>query len=51
MRNKFPGLCKDCGTTVPAGKGHPHREDGRFKVRCISCVAEGRKEKEAKATF
>jgi hypothetical protein len=43
MRNRFPGHCMDgCGTHVAAGAGYPHRDKGRWFVRCIACVAKGK---------
>ena len=42
MRNKYTGPCSDCGGIVRAGNGYFERRAGRFVVRCIQCVAQGK---------
>lgn len=42
MRNQYAGQCKDCGKHVPACSGNFERQNGRWAVRCLPCVAAGR---------
>lgn len=41
MRNKYAGSCLRCHCTVEAGAGYFQRVDGRWRVRCRSCVGKG----------
>lgn len=42
MRNKYAGLCKDCGKYVGAGKGYFEKQSRyeavKWRVRCWQCV-------------
>lgn len=42
MRNKYPGVCADCGLLVASNEGYFERKAGRFHVRCMKCVVEGK---------
>lgn len=42
MRNKYPGRCIHCSENVGVGEGYFERRAGRFVVRCIQCVAQGK---------
>ena len=42
MRNKYTGPCSDCGNIVRSGNGYFELRAGRFVVRCIQCVVNGK---------
>ena len=46
MRNKYPGVCANCGLEVKVGDGYFQRWNRRWIVRCIKCVTEGKIKKE-----
>jgi hypothetical protein len=45
-RNQYPGPCRDCAASVPAGEGFfekQHNGPGpKWSVRCMSCVIVGK---------
>jgi len=45
MRNKYAGRCADCACEVMAEEGYFERRNGRFVVRCMKCVVEGKLKK------
>ncbi|MFM2005445.1 MAG: hypothetical protein RLZZ09_1100 [Pseudomonadota bacterium] len=42
MRNKYAGCCVECGAAVHVGAGYFERRNGRFVVRCMTCVTAGK---------
>lgn len=45
MRNKYPGTCYRCGTTVDAGDGHFERHEsgfGKWRTQHASCAIKWR---------
>ncbi len=42
MRNKYAGHCADCDIIVAANQGYFERRNGRFVVRCMTCVTKGK---------
>jgi len=40
MKNRYPGTCCDCGTSVPAQSGECLKEDGVWLVFCEGCAPE-----------
>lgn len=51
MRNKFAGLCRECGEPVPSGAGYFERHQGRWRVRCIPCTAKAKQVAGAPLSF
>ena len=41
MWNKYAGACLRCHCDVAALAGYFQRVDGRWRVRCMSCVGKG----------
>jgi len=42
MRNKYPGICADCGNPVKEGEGYFQRWNRGWIVRCIKCTTKGK---------
>ena len=42
MRNRYVGCCVDCRDVVAVGAGYFERRNGRFVVRCMTCVVNGK---------
>lgn len=42
MRNKYPGICYQCGKKVEVGDGHFQAHKGGWRVHHASCAIKNR---------
>lgn len=39
MRNRYPGICKDCSSKIEKGEGYFERNNGCWLLSCVLCTA------------